>query len=146
MKTTHAILAVSIAAFLTACASPGAPGTTAVSVAKADEHAAHQAATASGTPSAPMHEHMKQMQVMRDRMASARTPEERQALMTEHMKSMHNGMAMMKGMEGMPGMQNAPTDPAQRQRMMEMRMDMMQTMMEMMMQRMPSSGSAPSSH
>jgi len=96
-----------------------------------------------------MHEHMKAMQAMRDQMMNARTPTERQALMDEHMKAMHEGMAMMKGMKGMGGMQGKavmpgmagmkamPMDMAQHHQMMEMRMDMMQTMMEMMMQRMP---------
>ena len=96
-----------------------------------------------------MHEHMRDMQAMRDKMMNARTPQERQALMDEHMKSMHEGMATMKGMKGMggmhgkagmpgmSGMKDMPMDMAKHHQMMEMRMDMMQTMMEMMMQRMP---------
>ena len=32
------------------------------------------------------------------------SPEERQALMNEHMKTMHEGMETMKGMQGMKGM------------------------------------------
>lgn len=108
-----------------------------MSAAKADEHAAHQAAAApSGAPSA-MHDHMKAMQAMRDKMMNAKTPAERQALMDEHMKSMHDGMATMKGMKDMP------MDMSKHHQMMEMRMDMMQTMMEMMMQCMPG-GSMPS--
>ena len=96
-----------------------------------------------------MHDHMKDMQAMRDKMMNAKTPAERQALMNEHMKTMQEGMAMMKGMkgmggmhgkEGMPGMsgmKEMPVDMGKHHQMMEMRMDMMQTMMEMMMQRMP---------
>ena len=99
-----------------------------------------------------MHDHMKAMQAMRDKMMNAKTPAERQALMDEHMKSMHEGMAMMKGMKdmkgmggmhgkagmpGMSGMKDMPMDMSKHHQMMEMRMDMMQTMMEMMMQRMP---------
>jgi len=100
---------------------------------------------------------MKAMQAMRDKMMNAKTPAERQALMEEHMKSMHEGMAMMKcmkdmkgmggmhgkaGMPGMSGKKDMPMDISKHHQMMEMRMDMMQTMMEMMMQRMPG-GSMP---
>ena len=66
---------------------------------------------------------------------NAKTPEERQALMNQHMKTMHEGMAKMKGMSGMKDM--PMKDMAKHHQMMEMRMEMMQTMMEMMMQRMP---------
>ncbi len=83
-----------------------------------------------------MHDHMKDMQAMRDKMKNAKTPAERQALMDEHMKTMHEGMAVMKGMK------DRSMDMAKQHQMMEMRMDMMQTMMEMMMQRMPG-GSMP---
>ena len=99
---------------------------------------------------------MKNMQAMRDKMMNAKTPAERQALMDEHMKTMHEGMAMMKGMKGMKGMGNMKgmqgmsgmkdmpmKDMAKHHQMMEMRMDMMQTMMEMMMQRMPGVASPP---
>ena len=92
---------------------------------------------------------------MRDRMMNAKTPAERQALMDEHMKTMHEGMAMMKGMKGMggmngkagtpgmSGMKDMPMDMSKHHQMMEMRMDTMQTMMEMMMQRMPGAALPP---
>ena len=95
---------------------------------------------------------MQAMRDMRDRMAAAKTPEERQALMTSHMKTMVDGMQMMKGMSGMSGMgasggmpmsgqkagaKGMPADMAKHHQMMEARMEAMQTMMEMMMQRMP---------
>jgi hypothetical protein len=85
---------------------------------------------------ARMESQMKAMQQMHDKMAAAKTPEERNALMAEHMKTMQDGMNMMNGMSGggMGGMQG---DAATRQRMMEMRMDMMQSMMQMMMDRLP---------
>jgi hypothetical protein len=152
MKTIHTFLMLSTAVLLTACANPNAPGAGPMSAAKADEHAAHQAAAASSGAPTAMHDHMKAMQAMRDKMMNAKTPAERQALMEEHMKSMHEGMAMMKGMKdmkgmggmhgkaGMPGMsgkKDMPMDISKHHQMMEMRMDMMQTMMEMMMQRMP---------
>ena len=93
---------------------------------------------------ASMDKHMKDMQVMHEKMASAKTPEERQALMAEHMKMMQDGMGMMKqmgGMSGMGGMQAGKGmggNMADRQQMMEKRMDMMESMMQMMIERMPS--------
>ena len=152
MKPLYTILALATAALLTACANPPHRGPGPLSAAKADEHAAHQAAAAS--PAAPPHamqERMKNMQAMRDRMMNARTPAERQALMAEHMKAMHDGMDMMNGMKGMggmggmPGMKHMPPGTGQAQQMLEMRMDMMQTMMEMMMQRMPGGTPPPAS-
>ncbi len=85
-------------------------------------------------PMAGMDAQMKAMRDMREKMMAAKTPEERNALMDAHMKSMKDGMAMMKGMSGMPGMSG---DMGSRQQMMEKRMEMMQSMMEMMMDRMP---------
>ena len=83
----------------------------------AAEHAAHHPAGAASsapatTPSktggvgamgeraamAQLDAHMKAMQAMHDKMAAARTPEGRQALMAEHMKLMEDGMAMMQSM------------------------------------------------
>jgi hypothetical protein len=149
MKIIYTIFALSTVALLTACANPSAPGTGPLSVAKADEHAAHQAAAASSAAPAAVHDRMKDMQAMRDKIMNAKTPAERQALMDEHMKTMHEGMTMMKSMKGMGGMhgkagtpgmsglKDMPMDMSKHHQMMEMRMDTMQTMMEMMMQRMP---------
>ncbi len=53
---------------------------------------------------ARMANHMKAMQEMHDKMMAAKTPEERNALMAEHMKTMQEGMAAMKSMGGMGGM------------------------------------------
>ncbi len=123
-----------------------------------DEHSAHHPADASGSATAEkassqqmgngqmaaMDQHMKAMQAMHEKMAAAKTPEQRQALMAEHMALMKDGMAMMKsmdgGMSGMGGMQGGKgmdEDMAARQQMMEKRMDMMESMMQMMMDRMP---------
>ena len=112
-----------------------------LSAAAKDEHQAHHppgaasgAAPSQMPPSAAgMQGQMKQMRAMHEKMMAAKTPEERQALMADHMKTMKEGMAMMNGMKG-GGM---PANPAARQRMMEMRMDMMESMMQMMMDRMP---------
>ncbi|WP_200964289.1 hypothetical protein [Aquabacterium parvum] len=114
----------------------------------AEEHQAHHpagAASAAGPVKkapvkamgadkmAAMDQHMKSMQAMHEKMMAAPTPEARQALMAEHMKTMQEGMTMMKQMGG-KGMKG---DMASRQQMMEKRMDMMESMMQMMMDRMP---------
>jgi hypothetical protein len=89
---------------------------------------------------AAMDNHMKSMREMHDKMSRARTPDERQALMAEHMKLMHDGMAMMGGMHGRMGgmgpMAGAPADTHGRMQMMEKHMEMMHSMMQMMMDQM----------
>ena len=88
---------------------------------------------------------MKAMREMHEKIVNAKTPEERNALMAEQMKTMQDGMAMMNkmgssGMGGMGGVQGSkptPGDMNDRQQMMEKRMDMMQSMMQMMMDRLP---------
>ena len=109
------------------------------------DHAAHHpagpASAAAPAPQAPtparMDMQMKSMQEMHDKMMAAKTPEERQALMAEHMKTMQDGMAMMGQMRGGGARPGAgmgggmATSP----QMMSRRMDMMETMMQMMMDR-----------
>ncbi|WP_026436584.1 hypothetical protein [Acidovorax sp. JHL-9] len=126
-----------------------------------DEHKAHHpadaaapAATAAPAPTAVqpspgramgsgdmagMDRQMQAMQAMHEKMVAAKTPQERQALMAEHMKTMQDGMRMMESMRGqMPagnpsaGMAGMQGDP----KMMEKRMSMMESMMQMMMDRM----------
>ncbi|MCR5882289.1 hypothetical protein LRS03_05205 [Rhizobacter sp. J219] len=152
MAFIRTLTALSSVALISACAT-GVPETTSGKSAKAsaDEHAAHHPAGAASAPApiAREQDRMKAMREMHDKMMNAKTPEERQALMAEHMKAMQGGMQMMKGMGGgmggMGGMaaKGTPEDLAQRQQHMERRMDMMQMMMDMMMQRMPASGPAP---
>ena len=108
-------------------ASPSAPGTTTPGMAR-------------------MADQMKAMQEMHDKMMAAKTPDERNALMAGHMKTMQEGMGIMKGMGGMGGMagpKGPPTSMTERQTMMEQRMDMMQTMMEMMVDRLPQTPAKP---
>ena len=89
----------------------------------------------------------KSMHAMHEKMMAAKTPEERNSLMAEHMKSMQDGMKMMEGMAGpgmksmssMSGMSGMSGDMSAHHAMMEKRMAMMQTMMKMMMDRMPAS-------
>ena len=81
---------------------------------------------------AQMDMQMKSMQAMHEKMMAAKTPEERQALMTEHMKSMQGGMAMTGQMKA-PDATGGGT--SQSPEMMGKRMDMMEMMMQMMMDR-----------
>ena len=96
---------------------------------------------------AAMDSKMKAMREMHEKMMNAKTPEERSALMAEHMKTMGEGMSMMGGMGSMgsmgstggtSSMQNRmPADMTTRHQMMEKRMEMMEAMMQMMMDRLP---------
>ena len=114
-----------------------------------DSHAAHHPAGGAFAPAskgmagmgshdmARMDAQMKAMGDMHDRMMAAKTPEERSALMTEHMNTMREGMTMMNGMSPKAGMGSMKGDMATQHGMMEKRMEMMQSMMQMMMDRMP---------
>lgn len=91
--------------------------------------------------------HMKTMQDMHQKFMAAKTPEERKALMPEHMTVMQDAMGMMQGMSGMGMMGDmkaksgkSPGDMAAHHQMMEKRMEMMQSMMQMMMDRLPGAG------
>jgi hypothetical protein len=123
------------------------------------QHAQHQAnvlaterlsAQPSDVTSAPgsvgkmaaMDSKMKTMHEMHEKMMNAKTPEERHALMAEHMKTMQECMAMMGMMSAtgkgrMQGQKPMPGNMKQRQMMLEKRMEMMEGMMQMMMDSMP---------
>lgn len=124
--------------------------------AQQDPHQGHHPATgkpAAAPPAAPatapnpmsgkasvdmtrMDTQMKMMREMHVKMMAAKTPEERNALMSEHMKVMQDGMTMMKGMSS-GGMGEMKSDMAANHQMMEKRMEMMEAMMQMMMDRLP---------
>ena len=74
-------------------------------------------------------------------MMAAKTPEEKKALMAEHMKTMQEGMKMTgmidEGMTDMQGKEPMPGNMGQHHQMMEKRMAMMESMMQMMMDQMP---------
>jgi N-methylhydantoinase B/oxoprolinase/acetone carboxylase alpha subunit len=104
------------------------------------------AAGAMGTPDqmAKMDAQMQAMRAMHEKMMAAKTPEERNKMMAEHMKTMQDSMQMMKGMGGggmgdMKGMPGMTAEMAAHHQMMAKRMEMMETMMPMMMDRMPAS-------
>jgi hypothetical protein len=103
------------------------------------DHAAHHPPGASAplsTPKAPAKpppnaassdNTMKSMQEMHAKMMAAKTAEERQALMAEHMKAMQHGIGMMGQMKGEKGGRSPEA--------MAKRMDMMELMMQMMVDR-----------
>jgi hypothetical protein len=85
------------------------------------------------------------MQKQLERLGKAKTAEERQKLMDDHMKTMQENMGMTKGMQsgmmdcpmmqggmGMKGQGKVSPDDmmSKRMEMMEKRMDMMQMMMQ----------------
>jgi hypothetical protein len=94
--------------------------------------------TAAPNSMAMMDAQMKTMQGMHDKMMAAKTPEERNKLMAEHMKTMQDSMKMMgdmKGMQGMQGMHDkmmAAKTPEERNKLMAEHMKTMQDSMKMM--------------
>lgn len=113
-------------ATLTGCA-------TAVGSDAKDEHKGHHP-PASPAAAAPVayEQQMAAMREMHRKMAAAKTPEERAALMKDHRQSMQDGMAMMGRMrEGMGAKGSMAMDPET----MKRRMDMMEMMMQLMMDR-----------
>ncbi len=155
MHAVRILVALSVAALATACASPGA-----TNAAPPSAGMAPMAMGAAGMTAAP-DPRMKAMQEMHQKMMSASTPAERQALMADHMQAMQGGMTMMKemhalhsaggmggmGMMGSPGGaapmagmdhgKGMPADLAKRHQMMADHMAMMQMMVDMMADRMP---------
>ena len=128
------------------------------SAAQHDQHKGHHPAGSASAPAskatlskanpqiARMETQMKAMGAMRDKMMAAKTPEERSALMAEHMKVMQDGMTMMNAMSapgasgtgGMGGMKGGMQgDMAAHHQMMEKRMEIMQATMQMVMDRLP---------
>ncbi len=120
--------------------------------AQPDQHPGHHpAGAASAAPSksmpgkagadmAKMDTQTKAMRQMHDKVMAAKTPEERNALMVEHMKTMQDGMAMMNG--GAPGAMGSKKggmkgDMTMHHQMMEKRMEMMAASIQMMMDRLP---------
>ena len=98
----------------------------------ASASAAKATSKAAAAAPAQMDMQMKSMQEMHQKMMAAKTPEERQALMTEHMKSMQGGMAMMGQMKAPDAKGGGKSMSPE---MMGKRMDMMEMMMQMMMDR-----------
>lgn len=98
-----------------------------------DEHKDHHPpSSAAAAAPAGYEQQMAAMHETHRKMAAAKTPEERAALMKDHRTSMQDGMAMMGRMrEGMGGNGPMTMDPET----MKRRMDMMEMIMQMMMDR-----------
>lgn len=123
-------------------------GTSAWATTPNDQHTGHhpagsapaptskQAPVANGQSMAKMDAQTKAMRGMHEKMMAAKTPEERSALMAEHVKTMQDGMTMMNGMPA-GGMKSMKGDVAMHHQMMEKRMEMMGASMQMMMDRLP---------
>lgn len=112
-----------------------------------------------------MQGNVKKMRSQLDRIGKAKSDEERQKLMAEHMQTMHENMMIAKGMMGEEGMacpmmkggkggmagmgrgmmkdQGGEGAGMDRMQQMEKRMDMMQMMMERMMQNQSGSAAMP---
>ncbi len=134
-----------------AAAAAGAPGLGNAQTPQKPPGTSTEAMQAKAEHMAAMDSQMKAMREMHDKMVNAKTPEQRNALMAEHMKTLQAGMATMNmmggagtgGMGGMGAMgaknggKPMPGDMDQRQQMMDKRMDMMQSMLQMMVDRMP---------
>ncbi|MDE2598765.1 MAG: hypothetical protein KGL40_03975 [Rhodocyclaceae bacterium] len=101
---------------------------------------------------AQMEKQIASMQEIHEKFMAAKTPEERAALMDEHMRTMQAGMSMMREMHGGPPMgrgmgrgmgggmgmgRGMGPGPGQgcMETCMQSRMDMMEMMMQMMMDR-----------
>lgn len=86
---------------------------------------------ASAATASPMDGMMKSMRAMHEKMRVAQSPEERQALMAEHMKLMQDGMGMMGQMRSAGG----DKGPGMNHHAMHQRMEMMELMMQMLVDR-----------
>lgn len=136
----HTVLTVALLA-----AAIGSGAQTATTGQPSSRQAASASRPGSADQMAAMDKQIKAMRDMHEKMANAKTAEERNALMAEQMKTMQDGLAMMNmmggasmgGMGGMQGQKPMPGDMNQRQQMLEKRMEMMQSMMQMMIDRVP---------
>jgi len=93
-----------------------------------EEHAAHH--SQAGPLEAKASQQMKTMQGMHQKMMAAKTPEERQALMAQHMKAMQGGMSMMCEMGGGMGASGTSGSTDMMKRCTELKDMTVQMMME----------------
>ena len=92
-------------------------------------HAGQQAKPPASTPAGKMPEMMTRMHEQMSQIQATADPKERERLMQEHMKTMHESMPMMQGMK-----EGAGPGGAQRMDAMSRRMDMMEQMMQQMLE------------
>ena len=104
MKTAHMLGAAALALLAGCTALPSRDGT------QDKDHALHHPSAAPASPALTPDQQMARMREMHRKMMGARTPQERQALMAEHMEAMQGGMSMMCQMGAAPAAQ--PGAPA----------------------------------
>jgi len=113
-----------------------------------------QTTSANSAHMGQMDAHMKRMQELHVKLTDAKTPEERQKLMDEQRREMHQGMATMQAMPhdgstiggagaGMKGPAGKPVDQKMQMQLMERRMNMMQAMMQTMLDQQGASAGGP---
>jgi hypothetical protein len=118
---------------ITLCAAAALAGCAAVR--SGPDHAAHYHSAgvdSQAVAGARMDMRMESMHEMHEKMAAAKSPAERQALMADHMKAMQDGMAATGSLKPLAG--RGPGAPVNHE-MMGKRMDMMEMMMQMMLER-----------
>jgi hypothetical protein len=96
---------------------------------KDKDHLLHHPSAALSPATTKQDQQMAQMREMHRKMMAAKTPQERQALMAEHMKAMQGGMSMMCQMGPAPSPQaGAPSEDTTKRcmAMKDMTMQMMQ--------------------
>jgi hypothetical protein len=123
MNAIH-ILGSAALLFLAGCtAPPSADGK------KDKDHLLHHPSAALSPGTTKQDQQMAQMREMHRKMMAAKTPQERQALMADHMKAMQGGMSMMCQMGATPTPQaGAPSEDTTKRcmAMKDMTMQMMQ--------------------
>jgi hypothetical protein len=123
MNVIHTLGAAALA-FLAGCtALPSTDGE------QDKDHLLHHPPAAPASTGMKSDQQMAQMREMHQKMMAAKTPQERQALMAEHMKAMKGGMSMMCQMGTAPTPQSgAPSDDMMKRcmAMKDMTMQMMQ--------------------
>ena len=150
MRTTLTALALSLATAAIAQPMPRAancldrvPASAAASAPGGNTPYACRAGAGADAPTdAQIDAMLMSMQAMHDKMLAAKTYKERQALMAEHRKVMHEGFSMMRqfrGPRGGQGGMGAGMGPGpgagMGPEMMGRRMEMMELMMQMMIDR-----------
>jgi periplasmic protein CpxP/Spy len=126
---TRTLLAAACAALLAATA-----------FAEETHHPEQQGKPAASKPAGNMPEMMTRMQEQMKQIHATSDPKERQRLMNEHMKTMHESMPMMQGMKEGAGMGSG-----QRMDAMGQRMDRMEQMMQQMLEHQKAREAAPNS-
>jgi|GEM_PF-6574617 len=87
------------------------------------------AAPVDAPSAATVEQQMSAMRAMHERMVHAKTAQQRQALMAEHMQTIRDGMASMSSMMAAPNSDSTPQAQHQQMAMMQMMMQMMQDRM-----------------